>query len=360
MTVPGNNLEIKIAMRLFIFMSMIAIIIAGQSLLVPFVIAIFFTFLLFPISRKLEKYKVPRAIAIILSIFVAIIFFASIIYFFVGQINSFSNDLPELKNQLANKGSKILEWIESKTRISQERQISWVKEKLSATASSGPAILMGFFSMTGSFIVSIALIPIYIFFLTYFREKYKKFIAIISKEDHEQAIDILKKVSKVSRNYLKGVFLDVLILSVLGSTGYILLGIKHAVLFGVLAAILNIIPYIGVLLGSLLPVLMAIITKDEISYAFGAAGVAIVVQFIDNNFITPYVVGSSVSINPLTAILALISGALIWGVAGMILSIPITGMIKVVFDNIDSLKPYGFLIGEEVNYLPKGFFHKKK
>ena len=105
---------------------------------------------------------------------------------------------------------------------------------------------------------------------------------------------------------------------------------------------------------------MALITKDDIGYAFGAIGVAVFVQMIDNNFISPYVVGSSVSINPLTAIIALIIGALVWGTAGMILSIPLTGMLKVVFDNIDSLKPYGYLIGEEVNYLQKGFFHKGK
>jgi predicted PurR-regulated permease PerM len=146
----------------------------------------------------------------------------------------------------------------------------------------------------------------------------------------------------------------------LGSIGYLLLGIKHAILFGVLAALLNIIPYIGVLIGSLLPVMMAFITKDDIGYVFGAAGIAIVVQFIDNNFIAPYVIGSSVSINPLSAIIALLIGALVWGIAGMILSIPVTGMLKVAFDNIEGLKPYGYLLGEEVNYQQKRFFYKVK
>ena len=219
---------------------------------------------------------------------------------------------------------------------------------------------LDFAESTGSFIASLALIPFYIFFLTYFREKYKRFIILVAEENNKKAIEIIKKISLVSRRYLKGIFLDVLILSVLGSIGYLILGIEHAILFAVLAAMLNIIPYIGVLIGSLLPVLMALITKDDIGYAFGAIGVAVFVQMIDNNFISPYVVGSSVSINPLTAIIALIIGALVWGTAGMILSIPLTGMLKVVFDNIDSLKPYGYLIGEEVNYLQKGFFHKGK
>jgi predicted PurR-regulated permease PerM len=144
--------------------------------------------------------------------------------------------------------------------------------------------------------------------------------------------------------------LDVVILSVLNSAGFLILGLKHAILFGVLASVLNIIPYIGVLIGSTLPILMAFLTKDSMSYALGVAGICFFVQFLDNNFITPYVVGSSVSINPLTAIIVLVASALIWGIPGMVLCMPLTGMAKVLCDNIDSLKPYGFLLGEEVNY----------
>jgi predicted PurR-regulated permease PerM len=121
-------------------------------------------------------------------------------------------------------------------------------------------------------------------------------------------------------------------------------------LFGVLAAMLNIIPYIGVLIGSILPILMAFLTKDAISYPLAVLGICLFVQFLDNNFITPYVVGSSVSINPLTATVALIASALVWGIPGMILCMPLTGMAKVVCDNIESMKPYGFLLGEEVNF----------
>ena len=360
MNLNKNQWEYNIAVKLFIFLAVLAILIMGKDLLLPLMIAIFFTFLLYPISRKFESFKIPRALSIIVSILFSIIIFGGLIYFFINQLNSFSEDLPQLKNQIAIKGSRVLEWIELRTNISQENQILWLKEKAVDSAKSSPEMLMGIFTSTGSFIASLALIPFYIFFLTYFREKYKRFIILVAEENNKKAIEIIKKISLVSRRYLKGIFLDVLILSVLGSIGYLILGIEHAILFAVLAAMLNIIPYIGVLIGSLLPVLMALITKDDIGYAFGAIGVAVFVQMIDNNFISPYVVGSSVSINPLTAIIALIIGALVWGTAGMILSIPLTGMLKVVFDNIDSLKPYGYLIGEEVNYLQKGFFHKGK
>ncbi len=161
---------------------------------------------------------------------------------------------------------------------------------------------------------------------------------------------VVKKVSMVSQKYLMGIFLDVVILSVLNSTGFLILGLPHAILFGVLASMLNIIPYVGVMIGSILPILMALLTKDQMSYALGVAAVCFFVQFLDNNFITPLVVGSSVSINPLTATLVLIASAYIWGIPGMVLCLPLTGMAKVVCDHVDSLKPYGYLLGEEVNF----------
>jgi predicted PurR-regulated permease PerM len=212
-------------------------------------------------------------------------------------------------------------------------------------------LVLGLFSATTSFLASFALIPIYIFFLTLYREKFREFILLIGKADHnEQALNVVRKVSRVSQKYVIGIFMDVAILSVLNSIGFMIIGLPHAILFGVLISMLNIIPYIGVLIGSALPILMALLTFDTFGYAIAVAGVCIVVQFLDNNFITPYVVGSSVSINPFTATVALIASSLIWGIPGMILCIPLVGMAKVVCDNVESLKPYGYLLGEETNF----------
>jgi predicted PurR-regulated permease PerM len=169
-------------------------------------------------------------------------------------------------------------------------------------------------------------------------------------EQHERILEIIRKIASVCQNYIKGIMLDVLILAVLNAIGFALLGLQHPILFGVLAAVLNIIPYVGVLVGSILPVALALLTHDNSWVAAGALGVCITVQFLDNNFITPYVVGSSVSINPLTATIALIIFASIWGLMGMVLCLPLTGMLKVVCDNVEPLKPYGYLLGEEIDY----------
>jgi predicted PurR-regulated permease PerM len=348
------------AIRLVVLIMVIAILVVAAEILIPFTIAIFFTFLLLPVSQKLEQWRLNRATAIIISIFIAIALLAVLIYFISYQIMSFADDWPQLKQSINIKLENIYKYIRDEFNISKRDQVRWLNTKMKETASSGDEIVFGIFTATGAFLANLALIPIYIFFLTYYREKFKVFIALITRKEQDQYIlELIRKVSTVSQRYLKGIFLDVLILSILNSAGFLILGLKHAILFGVLAAILNIIPYIGVLIGSILPILMALLTKDEIGYAIGAAGVCVFVQFIDNNFITPYVVGSSVSINPLTAILALVVSALIWGVPGMVLCIPLTGMLKVICDNVEHLKPYGFLIGEEVDYLNREKMHQR-
>lgn len=345
---------IRFTIKLFMVCLIVAILVIARDVLLPLTIAVFFTFLLMPISQRLQKWRFPRPLAIIVSIVIAMSVFAGLLYFFYTQIISFADDLPALQEKLNQKLETIQLFIRREFDISKADQRNWVNSKIQENTSSGEDMLMGLFSATTGFLVNFALIPIYIFFLTLYKEKFKQFVTLITKgNNHEQVIEVLKKVSRVSQNYLKGIFLDVLILSILNSTGFLLLGLEHAILFGVLASILNIIPYIGVLVGSILPVVMALLTKDEIGYAVGAAGVCVVVQFIDNNFITPYVVGSSVSINPLTAIIALIASAAIWGTVGMVLCLPLTGMLKVVCDNVEGLKPYGFLIGEEVDYTLK-------
>lgn len=329
----------------------IMLLVYAREILIPFTIAVFFTFLLLPVSGFLNRLGIPNFLSILLSILLAMVVFGALIYFFYTQIMSFRDDLPVLQEKLGAKINELQNWLMREFKISKTKQEQWLKSKAAESTGSGQEVIVSFFAFTGTFLANMALIPIYIFFLTLFKDKYKQFVIMVSPtREHETVMGIMKEITRVSQKYLKGMLIDVAILSVLNSAGFLILGIDHAILFGVLASFLNIIPYVGVLIGSLLPVAMALVTMDSIAYAFGAAGVCAAVQFIDNNIINPYVVGSSVSINPLTATLALVAGALIWGIAGMVLAIPVMGMIKVVCDNIPVLKPYGFLIGEERDY----------
>ncbi|MDP2335830.1 MAG: AI-2E family transporter [Bacteroidota bacterium] len=370
MIVSEQPFYIQATVKLLLIALVIAFLILAQNILIPFTLAVFFTFLLLPVSRKLEQWHFPKVIAILISILMALALFVAMLYFFYSQVLSFVNDWPVLQKAFNAKIEIVQQFIRETFHVSNKEQQIWITSKIKENASTGGVLIMGIFSATTSFLASFALIPIYIFFLTLYQNKFKEFVRLIAKEENnEHAMVVVKKVSRVSQKYLMGIFLDVVILSVLNSTGFLILGLPHAILFGVLASMLNIIPYIGVLIGSTLPILMAFLVKDSMGYALGVAAICFFVQFLDNNFITPYVVGSSVSINPLTATLVLVGSALIWGIPGMVLCMPLTGMAKVVCDHVDSLKPYGYLLGEEVNFseqehvqdkLFKRFSKKKK
>lgn len=351
MNVTEQPFYVQATIKLLLLGLIIAFLILAQNILIPLTIAVVFTFLLLPVSGKLQQWHIPKALAILISIVLAFSIFIALIYFFYSQVLSFVNDWPVLEKTMITKWDNIQQFISETFHVSRLEQQVWLKSKITENASTGGVLVLGIFSATTSFLASFALIPIYIFFLSLYQDKFKEFIRLVAKDDkHEKALLVVKKVSLVSQNYLVGIFLDVAILSVLNSTGFLILGLPHAILFGVLASVLNIIPYIGVLIGSTLPILMAFLTKDTMSYPLAVAAVCFFVQFLDNNFITPFVVGSSVSINPLTATIALIASAIIWGIPGMILCMPLTGMAKVLCDNIEPLKPYGFLIGEEINF----------
>jgi predicted PurR-regulated permease PerM len=344
----------RATVKLTLVALIIAFLILAKNILIPLTISVFFTFLLLPVSKKLEKWHFPKTLAILVSIILSFAIFVGLLYFFIAQILSFVNDWPVIEKTMSIKWENFQQFIYETFHISRIEQKAWITSKIKENASTGSVLVLGIFSATTSFLASFALIPIYIFFLTFYQDKIKEFVMLIANEEKDpKALIVVKKVSKVSQKYLVGLFLDVLILSVLNSTGFLILGLPHAILFGVLTSALNIIPYIGVMIGSLLPILMALLTKDELGYTLAVAGICIFVQFLDNNFITPYVVGSSVSINPLTATIVLMASSLIWGIPGMILCLPLTGMAKVVCDNIDSLKPYGYLLGEEVNFSEK-------
>jgi len=354
---------IKATFYLFFFIMIFYVLNSAQTFLVPVSLGVLLTFLLMPVSRWLKAHKVPEILAIIMSIILMVLVLGGFLFFLSNQMMSFTDELPQLNDKLGAKFGQIQQIIAEKFNVSEQRQIELMRAQVLNTMKSSGAVLGNIFSATGTFLAAAVLIPIYIFFFTYYRHKFIDFVKHMSSpEKHDMVLHMLRRTSQVSQKYLVGLLIDITILSVLNSIGFLILGINHAILLGVIAGVLNIIPYIGVMIGSIFPFVMALLTKDSIWVAFGALGVCGFVQFLDNNFITPKVVGSAVSINPLATMLALLIGGSVWGVAGMMLFIPFLGMLKVILDNVEHLRPYGFLIGEETKFNPKkkSIFSKKE
>jgi predicted PurR-regulated permease PerM len=321
----------------------------GAMIFIPVTFSLLMAFIVLPINKKMEQMGSPRWLGAFVGILFVSIAIGSIIGYLSYEISNLSENMPIIKAKLSDKFLEFQKYIRVNFGMTIREQNTWLDKQMKATGDSAGEYLMNFFSGTTTFITNLFLIPILAFFLLLYRDRFKTFLKLADDKYHSHTCYIIGQAGKVSQQYLKGVVIDICILTVLNGIGFWTLGLEYALLFAIMAAILNIVPYIGVLVGSIFPITMALISKDSAWYATGALGVCVVVQFLDNNFIGPKVIGSSVSVNPLFSTIALLIGALIWGMSGMILAMPLAGMLKVVFDNIPWLQPYGYLMGEEGN-----------
>ena len=325
----------------------VTVLALGQTLFVLLFISGIFSFLMLPFCRKLQKWGWPIWLAAAASCMLLLVVFFGALTFIGLQYAHFGKDLPTLQEALVARIDSGQTYLETRFNVSQGQQTAWLNKELAALAESGGAMAMNLFSATVTVLATVVVIPIFTFFLLLMKGQFRKFFSQLRDQGDGTVLRIVENIAELSRQWLKGVLTVVLFLAVLDSIGFLVLGLKYAILLGVTAAILNVIPYVGPWLGALVPVLIALLTKDSAMYAVGVLAVIAVTQFIDNNFITPKVVGSSVSINPLASMVALIAWGMLWGLMGLIVAIPITGMMKLVFDEIPSLKPWGYILGDE-------------
>ncbi|WKN30981.1 AI-2E family transporter [Porifericola rhodea] len=337
---------LKFFIVLFGLIMLFFVMIVGRSLFVPLLTALIFAFILQPLCNKLESWKFPRGLSSIISIIAifAVLFFT--FYFISYQVRAITQDLSEIGQKFEGFIDQGHDWLETQFGVEESEQTAYLKNSINDFVTSSTSILSSTLSATADFFTSFVLIFISLFFLLYYRSFFVSFLyKVFSVRHHDKLGDTIRRVSSVVRAYVLGLFTVIIILAILNTTGLMLIGIEHAMFFGLLAAMLTVIPYIGVFIGSLLPILFAFLTKDSLWYPFGVALMFWGVQFLEGNFITPNIVGNKVSLNPFAVILALYVGGMVWGAIGMIMAIPITAALKVVFDVVEPLKPYGYLLG---------------
>jgi AI-2 transport protein TqsA len=332
---------------LFIFLAIMGIYYA-QGFLIPLIIAMLLAMVLLPMNRRLEKWKVPRIISIILSLFTIIAIISGILFLFYTQIASLSEDIPVFRNKITEKFEQLRLFIETQTNIPATQQMSWIEKRYHDIVDSSGQYLSALFMGISGALATFSIIIVYIlFFLLYRGRLYNFVLRLTPEENHDKVILISNKIIALIQHYLIGLLIELAVLGTLNAVGLLIIGIRQAIFFGYLAGLLNIIPYIGTLIGSLFPILMALVFKESFSAVIAVAGLMIINQFIDNNFLTPKIIGSHVRLNPLVTIMVIVIGGLLWGVAGMILFIPLLGILKIICDNISWLGPYGYLMGDD-------------
>jgi putative heme transporter len=318
-----------------------------QDILVPVLIAMILSMSIFPLANWLENKGLGRvwAVTITLILFTAIA--VGIIWLASTQVANFGEMIPQLEARIINWFNQIQRWGEKTFHIAKQAQIAQLRKYGTGMLSTGGTFFSTALSTTGNLLGNLSLIPIYMFFFLYYRDFFKMFFYKLFNNVSRRRVDsVLTKIYEVIHSYLTGLVTVTLIVGTLNTIGLLALGIDYAVFFGFLAAALLVIPFVGILIGSILPIIIALITKDSPMYAVGVAGVFIFVQFLEGNFITPQIVGSKVSINGLVAIVALLLGSALWGLAGMALSLPTIAILKVIFDSIPDLKPFAYVLGE--------------
>jgi predicted PurR-regulated permease PerM len=320
---------------------------ALHETLIPLLFSVLVSILLFPVCSRLERWKFPRVLAITLSILLFIVIIAALIYLVTIQVAGFADELP----RITQKAEALLEQLttvgERYFDVSRSEQVSRAKGYLINLLSDSRALLLGTLVATTGTLTTAALVPLYVFFFLLYRDFFRRFVhKAFHKVPKHKLNTILNKIYEVIQSYLAGLVLVIAIVGVLNTIGLLILGIDYAMFFGFLAAFLILIPYVGILIGSLFPALMSIITEDSAWYAVGVIGVMSFVQFLEGNFITPNIVGSKVSINPLAAVVMLLLGGQLWGLPGLVLALPLTAILKVILDANRSTEPFGFLLGE--------------
>lgn len=331
---------IRITVLLFLFTLLFFGLINARDFLYPVGLAILFSGLLYPMVSFLQKKKFPKALAILTAIFSAIIVIGGLGYLLSVQFGIFLENFGELKSQASANMELIRQSLRERTGLQLRLSSDWLFDQLNGISGE-------VFTATTGTIVKIGLQPVYVFFFLYYREKFFRFIyKIVPERRHTTVKEILSECGVISKNYLGGLFVVVLILCVINSLGLYVIGIKYAILFGILSAIANFIPYFGTLIGGSIPLLYTLVAESP-TKALYVVILFIVIQFLENNILTPRITGGHVNINPIITIMGIIIGGMVWGIPGMFLSVPSLAVIKSICSHIKSLQPVAYLLERE-------------
>jgi len=321
-----------------------------RVILVPLSFALLIAILLNPLVNRFRQWKLPRVLAITIALLLAFLFMAGVGYFLSAQISGFADQFPLMKKKVIQLIEDLQQDISRRFNIDVQRQQQAMEE---AGAKMKP--LIG--STAGALLSSLAaiiLLPVYSFLFLYYKDLLLNFIyEIFAEKNFKEVGVVLRQTKGAIQSYMYGLVLETSIVAILNSVALLMLGVKYWILLGIIGAILNIIPYIGGIMSVALPVIIATITKDGFHTQLLVIICYMVIQFTDNHFLVPYIVSSKVKINALISIVFVLLGNAAWGVSGMFLCIPFAGILKIIFDRIEELKPWGRLLGDEIPVRPR-------
>lgn len=350
---PALTTAATVSLKIIATAIVIACLYYGSTLLISLICGIFIAFILEPGVRAMERFRIPRWVGSLVMMLATLAAMYLVVYVIYTRVVVFMDHLPEFEARLR----QIVAHIEIPIRHFSLKAASLMPP---ATETSAPTVrlqqeqpwlqflLSGLGTVYG-YVAAVALMPILVFFML--TSKYQLWMTTMNLfpiEQREPVETVINGITDMVRQYVLGNVLVGLVSAVIICPVFALVSLPYALLLGVLAAFLSLVPYLGVVLGLVPPLLVALVDpdyKDAVPFIVIAVTV-VVVHFVALNILTPKLVGRRVNLNPVTVTVAMMFWGSLWGAIGLVLAVPITAALKAICDNIQSLRPYGAWLGE--------------
>ncbi|WP_372474322.1 AI-2E family transporter [Capnocytophaga sp. ARDL2] len=345
---------IKLATILISMVLIVYIAIIGKSILLPLILGLLIALLLVPMTRFFEqKLRFP----IIVSSLVSPILFTLgvlLVLFLIGtQMAKFREDWDLFQTQMVNLFHQTQNYIYTNFGVSEEEQMQYLSGNVETLLQRSSTIAQSVLSSLTSILITASFVFLSVFFLLLYRSHLVKFLTwCFPVSQKTKVMKVTQEIQSVVKQYIFGLMIQVVIVTVLMFIAYSIIGIKYALLFAVLCGVLNLIPYIGIFTATAMATIVTYTTGTPIQALWVIISV-VIVNSIDGNIIMPKIVGSKVSLNSFVVLFGILIAEAIWGLAGMFLAIPLMAMFKIICDNVEGMRPYGFLLGEDDEKTPK-------
>ncbi|MES2619764.1 MAG: AI-2E family transporter [Bacteroidota bacterium] len=343
---PKSPFYAKAAIFLVGLYFLVSILYIAQDIILPIVYAIIIATLLNPGVNFLVKKKINRVVSVGIIMLLALLIVCALIALLASQASMLSETFPQLVDKFQEMLNQVVTWSSGYFNISVRKINMWIDNEKAQLINRGSSAIGSTLTSVGSVLADVFLTPVYIFMILFYQPHLLQFVhKLFDTGKNNSVSEMLNDTKGIIQSYLVGLAAEFAIIAALNSIGLLILGIEYAILLGITGALLNVLPYVGGIIGVGIFMAIALATKAPV-YVLYVFILYSVIQFIDNNYIVPRIVGSKVKLNALISIIAVVLGAALWGFSGMFLSIPIIAIIKLVFDRIESLKPWGFLLGD--------------
>ena len=355
---PGEVSKIPFYAKVSIFLvgliALLAIMYIAKSILIPLVFAVIIAIVLHPVVNFMVRIKINRILAIILTMLLTFLALAAFGTVLISQVSRFGESWPLLVDKLTALLNQNITDASEYFNIDPQKIHDWITKTQGEIVNVSTAAIGQSIVILGNGLVVLLLVPFYIFMILFYQPLLMEFVKRLSGLNYESHVkEMVSQIKTVIQRYLVGLFIEAGLMAAMNTAALLILGIEYAFILGILAALLNVIPYIGGIIAVAMPMMVALVTKASPWYAFYVLAAYYFIQLVDNHYIVPYIVASKIKINALFSVIVVLVGNALWGIPGMFLSMPLLAIIKLICDHIEPLKPWGFLLGDTMPPLLK-------